>query len=134
MPFPSSRLLDLMGELPHDAAAFVGVGRQGLAAARGIDRHRRQQVAQLLRRTGVEGTVGAAGKPRDLPEGIGDPGILALMEHEAGHAQQPELPGQVSEPVDVLLQGVADEDQVDDAEADLDDEEVEGEAAYYRTA
>ena len=44
-------------------------GQERLAAAGGVDRDRRQQVAQLPRRAAIEAAVGAPGQPRDLAEG-----------------------------------------------------------------
>src|SRR3546814_21136697 len=54
---------------------------------------------------------GAAAEPRDLLEGAPRDRIAALVEHEAGHAEQAELSGQVAEVVELLLHGVADEHQ-----------------------
>ena len=48
-----------MGQLLDYAAFAAAVVGQGLAPARGVDRDRGQQVAQLLGAVGIEGAVGA---------------------------------------------------------------------------
>src|SRR6185312_14458083 len=64
--------------------------------------------AELMRRAGVEATISAVRKPRDLAIGVFRDRIVALLEHEGRHAQQAQLAGGGTEIVDRLLHGVAD--------------------------
>ena len=89
---------------PRPAARAGREVGQRLAPTGGIDGDRRQQVAQLPGRAGVEAAEGAAGEPRNLLEGAGRDLVAPLVEQEAGHPQQSELAGQLAEPVDVLLE------------------------------
>ena len=97
--------------LQQGARAAPGERLQRLAPARGIDRDRRQQLAQLRRRAGIEAAVGALGEPRDLAEGFLRAGVCALLEQEHRHAQQRQLARPAAQIVDLLLHAVADVDQ-----------------------
>ena len=82
-----------------------------LHAAGGVGGDRAQQFAQLMRGAGVEAAIGAAREPRDLAIGVLGDRIVAFLEHEDRHAEQAELAGGGAQIVDLLLHGVADEDQ-----------------------
>ena len=85
--------------------------RKRLDAARGIGRDRAQQFAELMRRAGIEAAIGAARQPRDLAKRVFRDRVVAFLEHEGRHAEQPKLAGRLAKIVDRLFHGVADENQ-----------------------
>src|SRR5262245_53473791 len=78
-----ARLLHLLEQQPR-TGAVAGV-RQPLereAATGGIDCNRRQKLAELARRAGIEAAPGALGQPRDLTISALGHWIAAFLEQE----------------------------------------------------
>ena len=75
---------------------------EGDASAGGIDRDSRQELAELLRRTGVEGAVGTLGEAGDLAEHAGRLLAAAFVENEDRNAEQAQLAGAPEEPAPEL--------------------------------
>ena len=103
--------LQLRQQLARAARAPRRQIGERLDAAGGIGRDRAQQFAELMRRAGIEAAIGAAREPRDLAIGVLGHRVVALLEHEDRHAEQAEFAGRRAQIVDLLLHGVADEDQ-----------------------
>ncbi len=59
----------------------------------------------------IEAAIGATRQPRNLAKRLLGDRIVALLEHEGGHAEQAELACGMAEIVELLLHRVADEDQ-----------------------
>src|SRR5262244_3101451 len=72
---------------------------------------RAQQLCQLMRRAGIETAIGATRQAGDFAKGLLGDGIEALLEHEGGHAEKPEFSGRMTEIVELLFHGIADEDE-----------------------
>src|SRR5262249_20011337 len=66
---------------------------------------------ELVRSAWIEAAIGTPGEPRDLAERLLGDRIVALLEHEGRHAEEPQLAGQMTQIVELLFHGVADEDQ-----------------------
>ena len=106
-------------EIGHGLSAAAAAGSwapapplgQRLHAAGGIDRGGPQQFGQLSGGVDVEARIGAAGQPGDLAEGALDRRVAPLLEDEDAQAEHAEFAGDGGEIVDLLLHGVADEDQ-----------------------
>ncbi len=64
-----------------------------------------------MRGARIEAAIGAARQPRDLAERLFGDRVVALLEHEGRHAEQPELAGRCARSSIALLHGVADIDQ-----------------------
>src|SRR5262245_58812459 len=60
-----------------------------------------------MRGARIEAAIGALGQPRNLTERLFGDGVVALLEHERRHAQQPELARCLAEVVALLLHGPA---------------------------
>src|SRR5882757_8203035 len=80
-------------------------------AARGIGRGRAQELGELVSGARIEAAIGAARESSNFAKGLVGDRIVALLEHESGHAQKPELAGGVTEIVELLLHRIADEHQ-----------------------
>ena len=78
------------------AERFFDRSRKRLDAAGGIGGDGAQQFAELMRRAGIETAIGAARKPRDLTIGVLRHRIVALLEHEHRHAEQPQFAGRLA--------------------------------------
>src|SRR6516165_3224133 len=82
---------ELAGQEQRLAPGVPAVVLERLEPAGGIDRHRAQQLGQLMSAAGIEGAIGAAGKPGELLEGRGGERFAALVEQEDRETQDAEL-------------------------------------------
>src|SRR5262249_22911423 len=64
-----------------------------------------------MRRAGIETTVSAAREAGDFAKGLLGDRVEALLEHERRYAKQSEFAGGMTEIIELLFHGVADEDQ-----------------------
>src|SRR5262249_58992465 len=66
---------------------------------------------KLRRRRVIEMAIGAVWQAGNSAKGLLGDGIEAFLEHEGGHAEKPELSGRMTEIVELLFHGIADEDE-----------------------
>src|SRR5262245_17354182 len=100
-------------ELPHlteqlDGASILPGGKRGYSTG-DIDRHRLQELGELVRRSLVKSAISALSCARDLAKHPLDRSILALLKHECAHAQTSELDSRGYNRVGLLLEGIAHE-------------------------
>src|SRR5262249_56150846 len=64
-----------------------------------------------MRGARIEPAIGTPCQPRDFPKSLLGDRVVALLKHESRNAEQPKLPRRVAEIIELLLHGIAAENQ-----------------------
>src|SRR5262249_56825654 len=64
-----------------------------------------------MRGARIEPAIGTPCQPRDFPKSLLGDRVVALLKNEGRNAEQPKLPRRVAEIIELLLHGIADENQ-----------------------